>query len=447
MKQVQDFYKATITQDWSIGIGNFYVSVKPTITEGWLYVSPNNTSLREQIYYNGTGTDANGDYITITERGLGETNEQTHTIGEPIRMNIGECYIEYLTDAIDDIVAGAAPNADTSTKGLVEIATDAEVIAGTDIGGTGAKLVATPSQIKDNYEKIVPIVRTYTASTQNNYGSSTTRFDITKTGNTVRYTWDGTGTDPTINTTTFPVGIVVNIYSASFYRNNNLFNSGSFVVINSGTNWFEVTNPNGVAEVDKTLNADGGLQTISPQTWTKPAGLKYIEVEVQGGGGSGSFSGSSGSEVYSGGGGGGWAYKKYNASELNSIENLYVASDRTLRGANDNNGGRAFLSKFKNVIALGGWDGCSDTSKIGWYGLGGDATGGDINAQGQTAGPIGTGGGFGGGSRYGAGGRPTGTTGEDGFGYGSGGSGGKYNSFAKYGGYGKGGLIIIKEYY
>jgi hypothetical protein len=151
MKQVQDFYKATITQDWSIGTGNFYVSVKPTISEGWLYVSPNNASLREQIYYNGTGTDGNGDYITITERGLGETNEQTHTIGEPIRMNIGEGYIGYLTDAIDDIVAGAAPNADTSTKGLVEEATASEIDAGTQTSSTGAELFVNPKYLADSH--------------------------------------------------------------------------------------------------------------------------------------------------------------------------------------------------------------------------------------------------------------------------------------------------------
>lgn len=163
MKQVQDFYKSTITQDWSIGLGNFYVSIKPTITEGWLYISPNNASVRECVYYNGTGTDANGDYITITERGLGSTSEQTHTIGEPVRMNIGEGYVEYLTDAIDDIVAGAAPNADTSTKGLVEIATDAEVIAGTEVGGTGAMLAVTPKTLMDNKTRLStePVVRTY----------------------------------------------------------------------------------------------------------------------------------------------------------------------------------------------------------------------------------------------------------------------------------------------
>jgi len=43
--------------------------------------------------------------------------------------------------------AGGNVNATETTKGIVEIATAAEVAAGTDIGGTGATLVVKPSQI------------------------------------------------------------------------------------------------------------------------------------------------------------------------------------------------------------------------------------------------------------------------------------------------------------
>ena len=149
MRQVQNFYKSTITQDWTIGLGNFYVSLKPTITEGWLVVSPNNATLREVIYYNGVGTDGNGDYITITIRGVGTTDEQTHSIGEPIRMNVDENYWKYLTDAIDAIVVSGAPNADTVTRGIVEEATAAEIDAGTQAGSTTAELFVNPKYLND----------------------------------------------------------------------------------------------------------------------------------------------------------------------------------------------------------------------------------------------------------------------------------------------------------
>ena len=67
-------------------------------------------------------------------------------------MNItAEDWTDMQTD-IANIVASGVPNASTTTMGGVEIATDAEVLAGIDTGGTGAKLVATPSQIKSNLD-------------------------------------------------------------------------------------------------------------------------------------------------------------------------------------------------------------------------------------------------------------------------------------------------------
>ncbi len=49
---------------------------------------------------------------------------------------------------VDDTAIAGASNASTTTQGLVEIATQAEVDAGTETGGTGAKLVQTPNQIR-----------------------------------------------------------------------------------------------------------------------------------------------------------------------------------------------------------------------------------------------------------------------------------------------------------
>lgn len=44
---------------------------------------------------------------------------------------------------VDSVAVAGAPNADTTTKGIVEIATGAELAAGTNIGGTGATVVAS----------------------------------------------------------------------------------------------------------------------------------------------------------------------------------------------------------------------------------------------------------------------------------------------------------------
>jgi hypothetical protein len=89
--QIENFYKQTITRNWSATTGDFNVSTKPTISSGYLVVSPNNSTLREIIKYTATGTNSYGDFITVSDiadRGLGGTTAQTHTIGETIRMNI-----------------------------------------------------------------------------------------------------------------------------------------------------------------------------------------------------------------------------------------------------------------------------------------------------------------------------------------------------------------------
>jgi len=85
---IQNFYKTTITRNWTATTGDFNVSTKPTISAGWLVISANNTTLREIIKYTATGTNAYGDFVTVSERGIGGTTAQTHSIGESVRMNI-----------------------------------------------------------------------------------------------------------------------------------------------------------------------------------------------------------------------------------------------------------------------------------------------------------------------------------------------------------------------
>lgn len=114
----QNFYKETLSQDIPMGTGNFYVSTKPTKTSGWLVISGANSTLREIIYYTAVGTDGTGDYITISTggRGLGGTTEQTHVIGETIRMNITAESIQEISDTFPTISSGTTAPASTPTK-------------------------------------------------------------------------------------------------------------------------------------------------------------------------------------------------------------------------------------------------------------------------------------------------------------------------------------------
>lgn len=329
---IQNFFKATITQDWSIGPGNFYVSVKPTTSVGRLVVSPSSDTLREIVEYTSTGTDGNGDYIVISARGVGGTTEQTHTVGEKVRMNITAEDWEDMRDDIDSIVAAGAVNASVTERGIVEIATDAEVLAGDDTGGSGAKLVATPSQIKNQILVEAGKTTKTTIFTEEVLqdlitGDSTTQFDITNPGGTTfRYTYNGTGTNPTINSTTFPVGLKIFITNTSM----NNSNEGYFVITGSGNNYFEVTNASGIVETNKTL-LRGNIYKYHTNTFTKDSNSKIIKVICFGSGGSGGSGATTTAATYesSGGGGGSRTEKDFLSSQITDTVEVIIASPST----------------------------------------------------------------------------------------------------------------------
>ncbi len=307
----ENFYRQTITRAVSLtGATNIYVSTHPSPAEGYITISPSSTSLREIVYYTAKGTDGNGTYITITlaNRGLGGTTAQTHAIGEAVRMNVGAEVIQEISDDIDEIVVAGAQDASTVTKGLVKlnVAPDSptEPIAlgvngGIATSAGAADLGKIPKLNASGLLDIsfipvtTPVIKKYIYAIG---GSSTTRFDITKPGGTTfRYTYDSTGTDPVVNATTIPTGTVLVIAAQNFTAANN----GTFTVTGSGANYFEVTNASGVAENDKTLGT-GSLK----YGYTKPATLKYVQIEVVGGGGGGGGTTTAGDSGAGGGGGG-----------------------------------------------------------------------------------------------------------------------------------------------
>ena len=82
-------------------------------------------------------------------------------------------------------------------------------------------------------------------------GSASTQFDVTNpSGTTFRYTYDGTGTNPGITASTFPIGATVTVLSTNLATGN----EGQFTVTGSGANYFEVTNVSGVVESNKTIS-------------------------------------------------------------------------------------------------------------------------------------------------------------------------------------------------
>ena len=91
------------------------------------------------------------------------------------------------------------------------------------------------------------------------FGDSTTQFDVTNpAGTTFRYTYDGVGKNPLINSHSFTVGNDVVITGTNL----NVNNRGTFAITGSGEDYFEVTNAAGVVESNKTIGS-GSIETDS----------------------------------------------------------------------------------------------------------------------------------------------------------------------------------------
>ncbi|MFU0780781.1 MAG: hypothetical protein ACFWT4_21805 [Citrobacter braakii] len=182
-------------------------------------------------------------------------------------------------------------------------------------------------------------------------------------------------------------------------------------------------------------------------TYTPIPGTKKIKVTLIGGGGGGGYAGPS---FYGSGGGGGGVVKKFMvapASQSVTVGAGGIAGTVIVEAGSGGN------TTFGTLTASGGGGGRFNSNTGGGNGLGGVATGGDVNIQGGTgwgglnisnillAGPGGCAPGFGESAGY-----ILSATGGDGLvstGYGSGGGGGVNGG---NGAAGRAGMVIIEEY-
>ncbi len=210
------------------------------------------------------------------------------------------------------------------------------------------------------------------------------------------------------------------------------------------------------------------LNAASPATWTKPAGLKYVTVEVQaaggGGGGARNSSGTAGNAAGAGGGGGGgYSKKTIAAATLGSTETVTIGANGTagIGGSPSTNGGTGGSVSFgSHCSATGGSGGTkADQGEQGASGgTGGVGSGGDINSKGSGGGAgaardAATGGGGGssffGGGAEGKADQGVGVAGSNGSSYGGGGGGAaeRLSSGTNDGGTGGAAIVIVTEYY
>jgi hypothetical protein len=220
----------------------------------------------------------------------------------------------------------------------------------------------------------------------------------------------------------------------------------------------EVLQTNGSGKLSFGSAGGGGLQSMqvftTSGTWTKPAGISKIRVTVTGGGGGGGGTRAGYGEGAGGGGAGGTAIEIIDVSSVSSVTVTVASGGAGGSGASDgSSGGNSSFGTY--CYGNAGSGGSNHGTANG--GIGGSASGGDINIPGG-GGSHGvnnntnqTGQGQGGSSYWGGGYRTqedTNANGGDAEAYGSGGGGAvnKTNGGDLTGGAGKGGIVVVEEF-
>jgi hypothetical protein len=193
-------------------------------------------------------------------------------------------------------------------------------------------------------------------------------------------------------------------------------------------------------------------------TYTRPAGITSIYVEVVGGGGGGGGSTGGGASVSCGASGGAGGYASLWVPSAASSYTYTVGAAGTAGTSGGGTGGTGGTTTFSasSLQATGGVGGngmgAITTVARAIGGAGGVGTNGTINTAGEAGGSsfaVGGGviGGNGGSSHYGGGGnQPNLGAGAAGGNYGSGGSGGASTTVSAAGGAGSAGLIVVWEF-
>jgi hypothetical protein len=144
--------------------------------------------------------------------------------------------------------------------------------------------------------------------------------------------------------------------------------------------------------------ANGGLlrqltQFTASGTYSKPAWLKFVIVEVVGGGGGSGGGGSPGTNTSggAGGGGGGYSKKKIAVGTLSANETVTIGAGGSAGssggGGSGGSGGTSSFGSHCSATGGGGGPGvASSTTLLKIGGDGGAGSGGDINTRGHTGG-------------------------------------------------------------
>jgi len=235
-----------------------------TSTKGWLRKNPTTA----KVEYSNDGTSwntidavstSNLVVVSAADTTPGNLYDKIEAEGDLIKTieNPG---------ANENIKLSVNPNSFTSREGTT---------AGDPVSQTGVSGQCENTVIKTLARPIAGYIRKI-QETMTYFGDATTQFDITNpSGTTFRYTYDATGTDPVISSSTLSIGDVVEIFGFNFSAGNNVHKA---ILTGVGLNYFEITNASGVVESNKTL---GGESTVDSGATTNIRST-YVDENIVG---------------------------------------------------------------------------------------------------------------------------------------------------------------------
>lgn len=273
-------YTASTTLQQSHGGGAKAIISNPPQLYNQLAVKQNNESI--------TGTWS----FSSTSVPRYDLSPTSHILGTYVSTTSELASIDY----VNAVAFSSAPNANTTTKGIIEIATSLEAASSSSAGSTGATLVIPASSATD----------TPTQST-----ASASRVVMSDLTGYIKQRW----LDLTQHFS----------FSSIFATNASTTNATTTNLTASGTVDFSGASVSGITGMYATTTV-----YTSSGTWTKPTGASKVEVFVWGAGGGGG-GGERASSANGGGGGGGgcFAYQLYTASSLASSETVTVGAAGT----------------------------------------------------------------------------------------------------------------------
>lgn len=275
---------------------------------------------------------------------------------------------------VDNVAVAGAPNASPTVKGIVQEATQAQVLAKTAAGSTGADLYVNPSTLAST------LLSDYKVDT-----GSANAYVITPSPAITAYTTGQIFSFKAVSANTGASTLSVNgLGTKNIYKLGGTalvsgdIGAGQIILVEYDGTEFQMLNP--VANVPVTPPPVTDIQTFTStgaNTWTMPTGAKKILVQMWGAGGSGGVS----SNIDSAGGGGGGEYWEqwFASSDLTSTVTVTIGVGG-LGVPNNNQGNPGGNTTFGSyATAYGGAGGPANSSNpVSGGGGGSPANVGDI---------------------------------------------------------------------